>query len=267
MAENDPNDEYRFDELDSYNTESMDNMEYGGANNLPPPPEPDSRARIIRNAMIAIGLVLLAMILYAYFFSGKSSTENTTAIPSAPTQTEMATSPPVQQTQPAPQTVVTNTPVTTPVVDDSVLRQKVDSIQMNQQNVQSQVSVINEQIGNVNTNVNNLAQQIAKLNETLINLGNQMSQQSQEISKLIERTRPKVVHRPLPPKRYLRPNVYFINAVIPGRAWLIGTNGSTLTVREGTKVPGYGVIKLIDSMEGRILTSSGRVIRFSQEDS
>ncbi|MBN9230718.1 MAG: type IV secretion protein IcmG [Legionella sp. 40-6] len=266
MAENDPNDEYRFDELDSYNTESMDNMEYGGGNNLPPPPEPDARARIIRNAMIAIGLVLLAMILYAFFFSGKSSTENTATIPAAPTQSEIASTPPVQQVQPI-STPVVNTNVAAPVVEDSGLRQKVDSIQMNQQNVQSQVSVINEQIGNVNTNVNNLAQQIAKLNETLVNLGNQMNQQSQELSTLIERTRPKVVHRPLPPKRYLRPNVYFINAVIPGRAWLIGTNGSTLTVREGTKVPGYGVIKLIDSMEGRILTSSGRVIRFSQEDS
>ncbi|HAF87135.1 MAG TPA: type IV secretion protein IcmG, partial [Legionellales bacterium] len=60
---------------------------------------------------------------------------------------------------------------------------------------------------------------------------------------------------------------YYIKAVIPGRAWLIAANGSTLTVSEGTNIKGYGMVKLIDSTQGRILTSSGRVIRFSQQDS
>ena len=60
---------------------------------------------------------------------------------------------------------------------------------------------------------------------------------------------------------------YYIQAVIPGRAWLVSSQGLTITVREGTSVPGYGIVKLIDPNQGRILTSSGRTITFSQQDS
>jgi intracellular multiplication protein IcmG len=60
---------------------------------------------------------------------------------------------------------------------------------------------------------------------------------------------------------------YNIQAVIPGRAWLIATNGATLTVSQGTAIPGYGIVKLIDPVQGKVTTSSGQIIRFSQEDS
>ena len=58
-----------------------------------------------------------------------------------------------------------------------------------------------------------------------------------------------------------------MQAVIPGRAWLIANNGSTITVREGTPIPGYGIAKIIDPIKGRVMTSSGKEIRFSQDDS
>jgi intracellular multiplication protein IcmG len=32
-------------------------------------------------------------------------------------------------------------------------------------------------------------------------------------------------------------------------------------------LPGYGTVKYIDASQGMVLTSSGRVIRFSQDDS
>jgi len=63
------------------------------------------------------------------------------------------------------------------------------------------------------------------------------------------------------------PAQYFLQAIIPGRAWLISTNGDTVTVREGTRISSYGVVRFIDAKRGRVLTSSGQVIRFSQEDS
>ena len=80
------------------------------------------------------------------------------------------------------------------------------------------------------------------------------------------RTQPKrVVHHINKPSA--PPIHYYIQAVIPGRAWIIATNGSTLTVREGTNIAGYGIVRLIDPLDGRIVTSSGQIIRFSQEDS
>ena len=151
--------------------------------------------------------------------------------------------------------------------DNSALIQKVNTIETNQQNLQTQVSATNEQITTINNNVNNLTVQINRLNQAITDLTNQLSKQSEEISLLMERTKPKRIRRIIRSPVLRELNIYYINAVIPGRAWLIGVNGSTLTVREGTKIPGYGVVRLIDSMEGRILTSSGRVIKFSQEDS
>ena len=61
--------------------------------------------------------------------------------------------------------------------------------------------------------------------------------------------------------------LYYIQAVIPGRAWLIATNGSTLTVREGSTIPGYGIVRKIDPNLGKVFMSTGKVIRFSQLDS
>ena len=60
---------------------------------------------------------------------------------------------------------------------------------------------------------------------------------------------------------------YAVKAVIPGRAWLLASNGSTLTVRRGTPIQGYGVVTGIDAVRGYVFTSYRKLIRFSQEDS
>lgn len=271
MADNDQNDEYKFAELDSFDHDSMDNMDFGSDEQKPPTQEPKPiKNDVKRNAMIVVGLVVFAMIMYKLLgglFSGKKSTTQN-ELPPAPVTATNTTSQP-QAIQPiAPQPIQPIQPVQTATVENnSGLTQKVEAIETNQQNVQSQVSSMNEQVGNVNNNVTNLSNQIAKLNQTIGDLTIQLNRQSEVINILMERTKPKVVRRPQRAYNYGPANIYYINAVIPGRAWLIGTNGSTLTVREGTKIAGYGVVKLIDSMEGRILTSSGRVIRFSQTDS
>jgi intracellular multiplication protein IcmG len=108
---------------------------------------------------------------------------------------------------------------------------------------------------------------MAELNQVITQLNAKLETQSQVIERLTVRTAPK------PPKPrvlngFLNQRLkYYVQAVIPGRAWLIATNGATLTVREGTLISGYGVVKLIDPTQGRVLTSSGRIIRFSQSDS
>ena len=275
MAENDQNDEYKFDEYESYDHESPGNAESGSSPSPQPPgkspkgPNKDVR----RNALIAVGVIIAAMVGYKVvggLFSGKSTSETKGGnLPPAPVT---AVAPqqqiqPMPQLQPQPVQQASPQPVQATHVDNNALKQQVESIATNQQNVQSQVSSMNEQVGNVNNNINNLSAQINQLNQTITDLTNQLNKQSEVIAVLMQRTKPKVVRRILPPQRYGQANIYYINAVIPGRAWLIGTNGSTLTVREGTKIAGYGVVKLIDSMEGRVLTSSGRIIRFSQDDS
>ena len=107
---------------------------------------------------------------------------------------------------------------------------------------------------------------MTELNGVIANLSAKVDQQSREIEGLTIRRQEanKVYHRGAQATHFPK---YHIQAVIPGRAWLIATNGATLTVREGTAVAGYGMVRLIDPSQGRVTTSSGQVIRFSQEDS
>ena len=106
---------------------------------------------------------------------------------------------------------------------------------------------------------------MSTLNQALSNLSNLVAQQSQEMSILMVRSQPKRVKHIT--KHHTPQVTYNIQAVIPGRAWLIGSNGSILTVREGIKMKSYGTVRLIDPIQGRVVTSSGKIIRFSPEDS
>lgn len=291
MADNDQNDEYKFAELDSLENEPLETSEFDATRPAKGPIRHEPQKNIRRNAFIVIGVIIFAMLMYKFvggMFSKTPTTpaKDTTPAPVAETpaptpqptaQTEIPSQPiqPQPQTQPLPEIQPQPETPPQPVVqqapaaqeNNSALQQKVASIEASQQSVQSEVSSMNQQVNNVNNNVNALNAQIAKLNQVISELNVQVVKQSEVITVLLERTKPKTVKRvirvqPAPP-----PIIYYINAVIPGRAWLIGTNGSTLTVREGTKIAGYGTVRLIDSIQGRVLTSSGRVIRFSQEDS
>ncbi|KTD05650.1 type IVB secretion system protein IcmG/DotF [Fluoribacter gormanii] len=272
MADNDQNDEYKFEELDSLENESLDTSEFDTKSSAPARSVGmDPQKNVKRNALIAVGVIVFAMLMYKFiggmFSKSTPPKESITPAPVAeltPTPPQPVTQIPPEPVQPKP--VVQQQP---PVVqvNNAALEQKVASIEASQQSVQSEVSSMNQQVGNVNNNVNALNAQITKLNQMISDLNNQVVKQSEVINVLIERTKPKPVKKIIRPRPLAPQIIYYINAVIPGRAWLIGTNGSTLTVREGTKIAGYGTVKLIDSMQGRVLTSSGRVIRFSQEDS
>lgn len=258
---NQDNDEYKFAELDSLDNDPMREPD-SRANNNPSVEKKD----IMRNALIAIGLVIFAMVMYKLigymFFSGSSEPVTTKA--SVPPITQAEVTP-----QPIPTTTITPVPVQqiqqmAPQIDQEMAN-KVSAIETSQQNLRTELSAVSDQVTVINNNINNLNSQIVNLNQVIGTLSNQMAKQSEVITVLISRAKPKKVQ---PVVRYAPQRViYNIQAVIPGRAWLIGSNGSTITVREGTKVAGYGVVKLIDSIQGRILTSSGQIIKFSQNDS
>ncbi|CEK11403.1 type IVB secretion system protein IcmG/DotF [Legionella hackeliae] len=268
MVDDDKNeysDEYQFSDLDVISPDSDEEKETTSA----PIEKKESNANIRRNALVAIVVIVVAML--AYKFLGPLFTKKPKPADAVPT---IATPAPVQQPITPPQPIVTPTeppptaqtmPVTQPTVDNSEVMQRLSALEASQQNLRSDLDSLTSQVATINTNINALATKIAQLNQTLTVIVSRVEQQSKEISVLTVHVKPKpvarvIIKRPPPPS-------YFIQAIIPGRAWLIAQNGSTITVREGTQVAGYGVIKLIDSRQGRVLTSSGRVIRFSQQDS
>ena len=115
-----------------------------------------------------------------------------------------------------------------------------------------------------------MTKKIEALDQMVVSLNNKIDSQSREVMALQAQKAP-VVSKPKPikhkPVSQAQKTKYFLQAVIPGRAWLIAENGSTLTVRDGSLIAGYGIVRLIDPNQGRVITSSGQVIQFSQTDS
>ncbi len=57
-----------------------------------------------------------------------------------------------------------------------------------------------------------------------------------------------------------------LKAAIPGRAWIKVSDGTTISVKVGEKVRGYGRVREIDPYEGRVIMSTGDVIHYSQDE-
>lgn len=277
------NDEYEFVDYDNVNplNESDRGIETDPTEFNPAP----EKNTVIRNALIVVLLVFLAIVVYKFagtFFTKKETLDasipavnqpiaNNTAGTSAvsPIDTNQTSELPVSQTTvstttPPPETTVINVP--TQASELNQLNQKVSAVELNQQNIRSEIARLNEQLNSINTNISEISVKINNLAQIITAFSATLEKQSTLITTLtVVKQKPKVkrvVRRVIKPRA-----VYYIQAVIPGRAWLIASNGSTLTVREGTTIPGYGVVKLIDPSQGRILTTSGQIIRFSQQDS
>ncbi|WED43627.1 type IVB secretion system protein IcmG/DotF [Legionella cardiaca] len=276
MADEDKNeygDEYQFSDLDVISPDSAEEEQA----KTTPAAKKDINPNFKRNAIVAVVVIVVAML--AYKFLGPLFTKKPQSTDNVPSLTATTPPPqPIEQPQPQPVTPAEQPPTAqtavpaieqqqtpTPTTDDSQITQRLSALEVSQQNLRSEVDSMNSQLATINTNMNELAQKIAQLNQTLTVIVTRVEEQSKQIAVITVRAKPKpvakvVIKTPPPPS-------YFIQAIIPGRAWLIAQNGSTITVREGTPIVGYGVVRLIDSRQGRVLTSSGRVIRFSQQDS
>jgi len=261
MADSDQyNDEYQFADLDSMEPNAADEGEHSAEAGSEALSKKNERTfleprNIKRNAVIAVVGLLILIVIYKWLSSG-----------TAPQKMEEPTPviTPVQAIAPIPTQTTQEKSVS---VSDVAENQKIAALELGEQNISSDISTINEQLASITNNVNAMNTKMAELSGIITNLSNKIEQQAREIEQkaVIQRKMKRTYY----PSRHVHGeyNKYYIQAVIPGRAWLIAINGATLTVREGTIIPGYGMVKLIDSSQGRVLTSSGQIIKFSQNDS
>lgn len=218
-----------------------------------------------RNAIVVLGVIIFLLMLYKLTSGIFSSNKELTKVSKAPysqiTQVKPAT------TVPRPMPIQTQQqPLNMSATDIENIKQKIASMEQNQTKIEAQFAATTDQMSNLNTNLNMLTEKIAQLNQQMLQVSTIVQEQAQRIVVLTERAkaRPKIVKHVVHHPAFVK---YYLQAVIPGRAWLIATNGSTLTVRVGTIIPGYGMVKFIDAIQGQILTSTGQMIRFSQNDS
>lgn len=252
-------DEYRFDELDAMENPS-ENYDESMQNEALPQQTlkaTDQREQIIRKSLMVGGGLVTLIVVYKLF---------TTLFGTKPAEADLKPVPtPVAEVQPF---VESPKPVVAVAADKvAELETKFNAFSISNQNTQDMVGNLNNKVQSLSSDVSRLNQQIETLNQSLQRTQTMIQSQSQEIARLLAKaSQPRYIHRPVVRKPVIRVS-YAIQAVIPGRAWLIGSNGSTITVRDGSVVPGYGRIKMIDSVQGKIYTTSGRMIEFSPQDS
>ena len=272
MADNEQgNDEYQFDDLDVMTPLPEDETEApaeGLDSSAEKPLAGMVENNIKRNVLIGIAAFIFMLVVYKFIAAGFSTksipVQPAVATPVAPSSVQVAPSAaaqlapiPIQPVMPAPEAPAPGVEVK--------INQTLSAMEVNQQGLRADVTSVNNQLGGMTNSLNLMMTKITELNGIITNLTAKVEGQAIIIERLAIRKEHKIthyVHHRTQPR-----SKFYIQAVIPGRAWLIATNGTTLTVREGTPIAGYGIVKLIDPSQGRVTTSSGQVIRFSQDDS
>lgn len=265
MAENDQenqhddpyNDSYEYEDLD-LDGEQEPSMENNQQNQLTGsiferlPINKEMLQRIAYLVLVFIAMVVIYKVLVGIFRS-------------KPPVKPVAVQQPLIQPQPiamAPGPVL-------PAAPAPEITQKLSALQASEDKLNNDFSNLNNQLSGVSSSVSDLSSKVDQLSQAVNVLAAQLAEQSRQITLLTakqhEYVRVKKTHAAY--KQGKQKLVYFLQAVIPGRAWIISNNGSTLTVRDGSPIAGYGVVKRIDPNEGRVITSSGRIIVFSQLDS
>ncbi len=262
-------DEYEFIDPDQG---SSDTMEYSPENSASSPAagEPSiinktfsGKSVVIRNVLIVITLIIVVMVIYPFIHSSNTIKKKPAQISPVIQETKVK-----QYIEP-----INRTPVMASVPDqqsNEKVTQQLNALESNQDKIQSEFAATNNQLSGINNNINQMMSQVSELNRLTSLYASKVEEQARQIEQLTAeaaamkkaRSIKHVAHRTRVPALS-----YAIQAVIPGRAWLIASNGSTLTVREGSVIAGLGRVSLIDPRQGRVVISSGRVIRFSQEDS
>lgn len=213
--------------------------------------KPDVR----RNAIIVI-LALFFLIGFIKMFSSSGLKHKESSEPS-----------PSIQVKPEPQQVIQAPSINQPS------SQEIDGLVNNQKNIENTMNGLNQQVSQMTSQMNTLGGNVQTLQQQLVDMQTKQAVIISSIEELVksQRSRPNIVHHQEKTYRervFVGPRYfvhYYVQAIIPGRAWLINSEGQTLTVRLGSNVPGYGSVQAIDPLQGRVRMSSGKILRFNQD--
>lgn len=275
MADNEQiNDDYQFTEIDPLNPSSYEEPQVEAGEKTPvkskfPSFIGDSsvKQKAILVVIIFIGLSIGYKFFGAYLGLKNVNKDEIEATPPAPIEAPVPTpipKPAVTQENIAPKA---NPEPISDVSQNQEMSQKISNLSAGQEVIRTDISALSSQVASINTNLQDLAKKIENMNGLLTSMNEKLDIINQEIVKVQPKPRVERIVRPRVPYTPVIVSKYYIQAVIPGRAWLVSTQGNTITVREGSIVPGYGRVTLIDPNQGRVLTTSGKIIKFSQQDS
>jgi intracellular multiplication protein IcmG len=253
----DNNTEYQF-------TDDNENLEYDYQDK----PPKKSRPKIKRRPILIIIIVLIAIyVIYKIVMILFGA--NTSAVAEEAKAREVKQQAITQIKQPA-----------VNQVSQASLAQQ-DALMTQKDQLTSTQKQLGQQIQNLQTQNKALANQVEKqqfqsqtsmmgLQETIQNLNKQLSQMSSNIGDLqtsyednmkkqAKAARYRATANQRRNKAIRLKKQYVVDAVIPGRAWLKGADGSTVTIAVGDKLQGYGTVRKINPYSGQVVTSYGTI--------
>lgn len=258
-------DEYLFSE--DANADTLNTTE--SPTQSPTPVTASNNVLVLWRKNLMVGLALLIIIFVVYKVVGALfSTKEVKTMPNIN----------AVQSQIAAMNASGNTPNNTPsqplVTTSSALHdsinvyhenhasdQQLAKLSVTSQTMRVDIDNLNNATQSLQTSMDNISSQLTQLNATLSVLANKVQ---------IQDDRWIAAHQKIKSKRKAAPIInsetYYVLAIVPGRAWLQSTNGTTITVGQGMDVPGYGKVVAIDPQLGQVSMSSGKMIMFSPSD-
>lgn len=172
--------------------------------------------------------------------------------------------------KPEPQAKVEAAPAINPN-EVNQLHQELTALALRQREYRNHAQYLEQRVATLAQQLTELKEENAKVADVLEVLIEQLIQQTQQLEKLAQaqKTNSQATNKKTAIKEEELPT-YYVQAMIPGRAWLFkkerGTS-TTLTVARGDSLPGYGQITAIDPSRGVVITNSGKVIGYEPGDS
>jgi len=141
------------------------------------------------------------------------------------------------------------------------------------QSLRQEFHVVWQQSNKNQADIKQLQQGMQQLHQQQTQLANGFSQLSSNVQQLavhlqqvlarLKKPKKKLVKKRRKPRKLA---IYYVKAVVPGRAWLQSSVGPTITISVGDKLPGYGRVRMIDSQTGQVKMSGGKVIKYGYYD-
>lgn len=208
-----------------------------------------------RNVLIGVGGFIALLVIYK--FVGAFLSTKKPKLQVAEQQPAIAK----VQPKPEPKPVIQREPDSVAQADPDVIR-KLSMLQRGNDSTTRKIGSLNENLENLQDNLQGIGGKISMLNQSIAMLAEQVRMQQMQIAKLKEKPKKKKKAA----KMVLPKTKYYIQAVIPGRAWLMSNRNKTITVREGSRIDGYGYVKYIDPHHGVVFMSTGKRFTFSASD-
>lgn len=197
--------------------------------------------KIKRYILIGIGLIIVVLAVYKMLDVFFAST------PKAPSEV-------VQPLPPKPIKKIDTS--------QELLGKRLDDVEKKSQAREDRLVEMFKALQRFETSVKGVDTKITELNSSVDSLNKQLQQQELQIQALKKKPRKRRVVRKAPAPR----EKLFLQAIIPGRAWLKSSQGVPYTVQKGDRIPRYGVVRMIDPNQGRVYTSTGDIIKFNPSE-